>query len=117
VQIKPEAARSMFGKLFDTSDVDKYADWVVEEIRRTLPPGFDPNLKNVAERAENLNQRIARKTESLTQASRLNIFKKARLAARVRDGMSAHGYPEPFTKALSMDLIRRLQLAAKQPKQ
>ena len=103
----------MFGRLFDTAEVDRYADWVVEEVKRTLPPGFDPTMKNVAERAENLNQRIAKKTESFSLENKLNIYKKARLAARVRDGMSAHGYPEPFVNALSLDLIKRIQAASK----
>lgn len=109
-----EVASPMFGRLFDTSEVDKYADWVIEEVKRTLPPGLDPNMKNVAERAENLNQRIAQQTASLTQSTHLNIYKKARLAARVRDGMSAHGYPEPFIKAFSLDLIKRIQFKARQ---
>ena len=106
----------MFGKLFDTAEIDKYADWVVEEVKRTLPPGFDPTMKNVSERAENLNQKIAKKTEAFSQSNRLNLYKKARLAARVRDGMNAHGYPEPFVNALSIDLIKRIQLAAKHSK-
>jgi hypothetical protein len=104
----------MFGRIFDTTDVDKYADWIVEEIKRALPPGFDPNLKNVAERAESLNQRIAKQTKTFTQGTRLNIYKKARLASRVRDGMNAHGYPEPFVRALSMDLIKRIQFASRE---
>ena len=45
----------------------------------------------------------------------MNIYKKARLAARVREGMSAHGYPEAFVKSFSLDLITRFQAASKQP--
>jgi hypothetical protein len=99
----------MFGRVFDTSEVDKYADWVVEEVKRTLPPGFDPNMKNVAERAEGLNQRISNQTATFVRNTPLNIYKKARLAARIREGMNAHGYPEPFVKALSFDLINRIR--------
>jgi hypothetical protein len=103
----------MFGGVFDTSEVDRYADWVVDEVRRSLPPGFDPNMKNVSERADTLNQKIAKQTESFVQTTPLNIYKKARLAARVREGMNAQGYPEPFVKALSLDLINRIREAAK----
>jgi cell division septum initiation protein DivIVA len=103
----------MFGRVFDTTEVDKYADWVIAEVQRTLPPGFDPNMKNVAERAESLNQRIAKQTETFTRSTSLNLFKKARLAARIRDGMNAHGYPEPFVKALSFDLLNRIRAATK----
>jgi hypothetical protein len=104
-----EVASLMFGAIFNTSEVDKYADWVIEEVKRTLPAGFDPNMRNVAERADNLNNRIAKQTEKFVGTTKLNIYKKARLASRVRDGMLANGYPEPFVKALSMDLIKRIE--------
>jgi hypothetical protein len=65
----------MFGKLFNTTEVDRFADWIVSEVRNALPPAH----------------------------------KKARLAARVREGMNAHGYPEPFIKSFSYDLLTRIQ--------
>lgn len=104
----------MFGKLFDTTAVDTYAAWLLDEMKRTLPPGFDPNLKNVAEKADTLNRRISKETESLTKNTRLNIYKKAHLASKVREGMTAHGYPEAFVKAFSMDLLKRIQVFSKQ---
>jgi hypothetical protein len=104
----------MFGSFFKTKDVDQYADWIVAEVKRWLPSGFSPGTKNIAERAEKLDASIARKTGEFTRSTKLNIFKKARLAARVREGMSAHGYPEPFVKSFSFDLLARLQAASKQ---
>ena len=105
----------MFGSFFKTADVDQYADWIVAEVKRSLPPGYSPGTKNIADRAEKLNVSIAKKTEEFTRTTKLNIYKKARLAARVREGMSAHGYPEPFVKSFSLDLLGRLQAASKQP--
>jgi len=104
----------MFGSLFKTAEVDQYADWVVAEVKRALPAGYSPGTKNIGERADNLNASIAKKTLEFTRSTKLNIYKKARLAARVREGMSAHGYPEPFVKAFSLDLLARLQAASKQ---
>jgi hypothetical protein len=104
----------MFGTFFNTSEVDQYADWIISELRRSLPPGFDPGTKNIAERAQKLNERIAKRTGEFTQTASLNIYKKARLAARVREGMSAHGYPEPFVKSFSYDLLARIQVASNQ---
>jgi hypothetical protein len=99
----------MFGRFFDTTSVDEFADWVVDEVKRTLPPAFDPNLKNVSGKVDRLDRRIAERTTSFTQsASRLNIYQKARLASRVQDGMSASGYPKPFIKSFSMDLVKRV---------
>jgi hypothetical protein len=105
----------MFGSFFKTADVDQYADWIVAEVKRSLPPRPAPGTKNIADRAEKLNVSIAKKTVEFTRSTRLNIYKKARLAARVREGMSALGYPEPFVKSFSFDLLARLQAASKQP--
>jgi hypothetical protein len=100
----------MFGSFFNTADVDQYADWIVAEVRRSLPPG---GTKNVADRAEKLNLSIAKKTGEFAGSTKLNIYKKARLAARVREGMSALGYPESFVKSFSFDLLARLHAASK----
>ncbi len=105
----------MFGSFFKTADVDQYADWIVAEVKRSLPPSFAPGVKNIADRAEKLNESLAKKTVEFSRSTKLNIYKKARLAARVREGMSAHGYPEPFVKSFSIDLLARLQAASKQP--
>jgi len=102
----------MFGSFFATAEVDQYADWIVGELKRSLPPGFDPSLKNVAERVDKLNERIAKRTEELSKTTRLNIYKKARMAARVREGMGTYGYPEPFIKSFSFDLLSRIQAAS-----
>jgi len=98
---------------FNTTEVDEYADWIIAEVKRTLPAGFDPSLKNVGEKVDRLDKRIAQKTDSLVQTTKLNLYKKARLASRVREGMTAHGYPAPFIKTFSMDLIRRIQTASR----
>jgi hypothetical protein len=107
----------MFGSFFNTAGVDEFADWIVAEVKRSLPPGFSPGTKNISDRADQLNQSISKRTGQFVQSGpRLNIYKKARLAARVREGMSAHGYPEPFVKSFSYDLIARLHAASKVPK-
>lgn len=104
----------MFGNFFNTAAVDEFADWIVAEVKNALPAGFSPGTKNIADRAEKLNQSIAKGVADFTRKSRLNIYKKARLAARVREGMSAHGYPEAFVKSFSLDLLSRFQVASKQ---
>ncbi len=106
----------MFGSFFKTAEVDQYADWVVAEVKRSLPLGNAPGgSRKIGERTEKLDASIAKKTAEFTRSTKLNLYKKARLAARVREGMSAHGYPEPFVKSFSFDLLARLQAASKQP--
>jgi hypothetical protein len=105
----------MFGKVFSTTEVNRFADWIVNEVKNALPPAFDPSAKNIAQRAEKLNKQIEEQTRGFLKSTTLNIYKKARLAARVREGMSAHGYPEPFVKSFSLDLLRRMQAVSKKP--
>lgn len=105
----------MFGSFFNTAAVDEFADWIVAEVKNALPAGYSPGTKNIADRAEKLNQSIAKGVVDFTRKSRLNIYKKARLAARVREGMSAQGYPEAFVKSFSLDLLTRFQAASKKP--
>ncbi len=101
----------MFGSFFNTSAVDDFADWIVAEVKKALPPGYSPGTKNIADRAQKLNELIGRRTTEFKKTAKLNIYKKARLAARVREGMAAHGFPEPFVKSFSLDLLSRLQAA------
>jgi hypothetical protein len=100
----------MFGSFFNTAEVDQFADWIVAEVKRSLPPA---GAKNIAGRADKLNVTIAKKTGELVQSTKLNIYKKARLAARVREGMNALGYSQSFVKSFSLDLLARLQAASK----
>jgi hypothetical protein len=104
----------MFGKAFNTDQVDAFADWVVSEVKKSLPPTSTAGIKNIDERAQKLNERIAKRTSEFSKIEKLNIYKKARLAARVREAMSAHGYADGFVKAFSFDLLARLANAPRQ---
>jgi hypothetical protein len=104
----------MFGSFFNTVEVDQYADWIVAEVRQALPPDSELAGKRVTERAKVMNDRIAKRTIELTRKVRLNVYKKAHLAARVREGMSANGYPQDFVRSFSFDLLTRIQAALKQ---
>lgn len=107
----------MFGDIFNTAEVDRHADWIVDELKRALPPGFNAERDDVARRAAKVHERIAKRTVELTQTTRLNIYKKARLAARVRELMGSHGYPADFIKSFSYDVIAGLQLVSGRPGQ
>jgi len=101
----------MFGRFFDTTEVDQFADWIISEFKRELPPARNPPAKNVGDRANKLDQVIANRTLDFVKTAKLNFYKKAHLAARVRDGMTANGYSETFVKSISYDLLNRLQKA------
>jgi hypothetical protein len=103
----------MIASFFDTTKTNEFADWIVAEVKRAAPPDLAPRKKKHAIRAREMDENIARRVVEFTRTTRLNIYKKARLASRVREGMSAHGYPEAFVNSFSFELIARIQAAVK----
>jgi hypothetical protein len=104
----------MIASFFNTTETNEFADWIVAEVKRAVPPDTAQRKKKKhAIRAREMDENIARRVVEFTRTTRLNIYKKARLAARVREGMSAHGYPEAFVSSFSFELIARIQAAAK----
>jgi hypothetical protein len=103
----------MFAKLFNSPEVDRFADWIVVEVKKALPVKPTPAQKNIPQRAERLFAQIERQAKIFSQTTKLSVYKRARLAARVRDGMAAHGYTESFVKGFTFDLLRQIQAAAK----
>jgi hypothetical protein len=103
----------MFAKLFHSPEVDRFADWIVVEVKKALPVKPTPAQRNIPQRAERLFTQIDQQAKIFTQSTKLSVYKRARLAARVRDGMAAHGYSESFVKGFTFDLLRQIQAAAK----
>jgi len=58
----------MFGSLFNTAEVDRFADLILAEVKRSLPPGYVPGIKNIEERTERLNVTLAEKTGELQES-------------------------------------------------
>jgi hypothetical protein len=103
----------MITSFFNTTKTNEFADWIVAEITRAAPPDSAPRKKKHAIRVREMDENIARRVVEFTRTTRLNIYKKARLAARVRERMTAQGYPEAFVNSFSFELIARIQAAAK----
>jgi hypothetical protein len=105
----------MISKFFDTTKTNEFADWVVAEVKRAAPPDLATRNKKKkhAIRARTLDENIAKRAVEFTRTNPLNIYKKARLAARVREGLSGHGYPDAFVHSFSLELLTRMQAAAK----
>jgi hypothetical protein len=103
----------MIASFFNTKTAIEFADWIVAELKRAVPHESVSHKKKHVIRAREMDENIARRVVEFTRAPRLNIYAKARLAARVREGMSAHGYPKAFVDSFSYELIARIQAAAK----
>src|SRR5271170_3087998 len=84
----------MFASFFNTTKTNEFADWIVAEIKRAVPPDSVSHKKKHVIRALELDKNIASRIAEFTRTTRLNVYKKACLAARVHEGMNAHGYHE-----------------------
>jgi|SRR5580658_3295957 hypothetical protein len=108
----------MIARFFSTTETDEFADWIVAEVKRAAPPDLASRdekkkyKKKHAIRARDMDENIARRVVEFTQTTRLNIYKRARLTARVREGLTGHGYPSAFVRSFSFELIERIQAAA-----
>ena len=102
----------MFAGFFDTTKTNEFADWIVGEVKRAAPPGKperDKTKKKYAIRTQSVNENIARRVAEFTKTTRLNIYKKASFAARVREGLKSHGHSEEFVRSFSLELIELIE--------
>jgi hypothetical protein len=102
----------MIVSFFDTTKTNEFADWIVGEVKRATPPDKDVRAKTKKKheiRSRNVNENIARRVAEFARATRLNVYKKASFAARIRDGLKTHGYPEEFVHSFSLDLIELIE--------
>jgi hypothetical protein len=100
----------MFGKFFDTSAVDAFAQDVVREVRKAVPPKGALQGKQ-ARRQKELDERLLRMARQLVQVQRLNIYQKAKIGPRVQDAMEAAGYAREFSQAFSFELVKLVAMA------
>ena len=98
----------------DTKEVDAFAQWVVDELRKRMPPeSLDRADRKAAHRLHRMNETISDRARTL--APRLNLYKRARLGNRVRWAMKEAAYPEAFVEAFTYELVTLVTVAARSP--
>ena len=101
---------------FDTKEVDAFAQWAVEELRRRMPPdSLERSDRKAADRLHRMNEAISDRARSLAQSRKLNVYKRARLGSRVKWAMKEAGYPEAFVEAFTYELVTLVTVAARSP--
>jgi hypothetical protein len=105
----------MFGRFFDIHEVDDFAGLVVVDVKTLLAPAssIDESART-AQRLEQITERIRRRAASLVGTSTLNFFQKAKLGVLLEEKLEAAGYPTPFNKQLSAEVVEIVALAATQ---
>ena len=92
-------------KWFDTAQVDAFADAMVKLFLAKFPPTeFASPGKKQEERFRKLHATLARELAGFRKKNDLNIYKKARLANRIRWALKEAGYPETFIAELAYEL-------------
>ena len=105
----------MIVSFLDTTKSNDLADWIIAEVKRAVPTDLAARKtkKKHVGRAREMDANIAKRVVEFARTTPLNVYKKARFAARVREGLSEHGYPEEFVRSFSLELIERIQTAKK----
>ena len=90
---------------FDTSEVDAFVDTTVRSLAAKLPParldeGAAASTKSTA-RLEKAHDDLLRDVQGFARGRRLNVYKKGRLASRLKWALHDAGYPVDFVEALA----------------
>lgn len=104
----------MIFKWFDTSDVDALAERMVKEFCERLPIAECQAGGRKAEvRLRGAHDTLLQQAREFASSKRLNIYKKSRLANRVKWALLDSGYPKPLADEIAYELAAITALAGK----
>jgi hypothetical protein len=99
---------------FNTKELDEFADAVVARLVERFPPASGPlSGKKAFERLRKLFGSTFERIDGFVRAQRLNVYKKAHFANRVRWALLEAGYPREFVDTMTGELVTHLTLAAR----
>lgn len=108
----------MMLKWFDSTEVDKFADWLSEEIIKRYPPsGMDTDPKKAAKRLQKVHESLFLRVEAFAKENKLNVYKRARLGNRVKWAMRDAGYPLPFSESFTHEVVTVISVINARPGQ
>lgn len=98
----------------DCSKVHAFADAVVADLRKRVPPsGLHLPAAKAAERLRRREDVIFARAEAFARAERPNAYQRARLGNRVRWALREAGYEKELADALSEELAAVVTLASR----
>jgi len=94
---------------FNTKELDEFADALVAELRERVPPsGGQLSGPKAFERVTRTFGTTFARIDAFARSQRLNVYKKARFANRIRWAMKEAGYPEDFCATMTQELLMHL---------
>ncbi|MCU0736038.1 MAG: hypothetical protein MUF20_11050 [Methylotetracoccus sp.] len=104
----------MLLKWFDTREVDALAEHMVSEFAERLPVADCEIAGRKAEvRLREAHETLLRQAREFASTQRLNIYKKSRLANRIKWALREAGYPKILTDEIAYELAAITALAGK----
>lgn len=102
---------------FNTKELDTFADSLVAELVERFPPSGE---RVAGEKAFDKLRRTFgatfAKVDAYARSHRLNVFKKAHFANRMRWALKEAGYAPDFVSTMTQELVAHVTLAARDKK-
>jgi hypothetical protein len=94
---------------FNTKELDEFADALVAELKQRFPPPGDkvPRGKGLERLTRSFGVTFAR-IDTLARSQKLNFYKKAHFANRVRWALAEAGYPKDFVATMTQETLLHL---------
>jgi hypothetical protein len=108
----------MFVDWFNVKEVDAFADSIVADLVKRIPPAkievkVDAAGKKAAEKLRKAHDSIFKRIEVFAGTRGLNIYKKARLGNRIKWALAEAGYPSGFVDSLTVELLTAVTYASR----
>lgn len=104
----------MLFKWFDTREVDAQAQRMVQEFSERLPlTDYQSGGKKAEARLREAHDMLLRQARECAASQKLNIFKKSRLANRVKWALLDAGYPKVLADEIAYELAAVTALTGK----
>jgi len=103
----------MFANWFGTKEVDDFADSLVAELVRRLPPSLEATPKKIVEKISKTQGALCARADEFVSSRRLSIYQKARLGNRFKWALKDAGYPPKFVEGWTHELVTRVTLKSR----
>jgi hypothetical protein len=100
----------MFGDWFNVKEVDEFADSIVADLVKRIPPAKveaqqHATGKKAAEKLRKAHDAIFKRIEVFARTHSLNVYKKARLGNRIKWALAEAGYPSALVDTLTVEIL------------
>ncbi|HEV7476751.1 MAG TPA: hypothetical protein VGO02_03330 [Burkholderiales bacterium] len=94
---------------FNTKELDEFADSLVAELLERVPPaGRQLSGAKALQRISRSFGATFTRIDAFARSQRLNVYKKAHFANRIRWALKEAGYPEDFCATMTQELLMHL---------